>query len=116
MSRGGNISYAQTAFDDSTWENVTLPHESVVKGPLHLTDRMGCLLMDQVSASWARKQTDNESHLMFSELHEADLRSLIKRDRIHSPTHAWSIGNEVGGQTCYDERDIENGREYTLVV
>ena len=50
---------------------------------LRLTDRMGFLVMDEVFDSGERKKTDNDFQLIFPEWYEADLRSLIRRDRNH---------------------------------
>ena len=95
---------------------IRMSHNPPAPELLHLTDRMGFLVMDEVFDSWERKKTDNDFHLIFPEWHEADLRSMIKRDRNHPSIYAWSIGNEVGEQTCCGERGAEIGRELNAIV
>ncbi|KAF3047807.1 hypothetical protein E8E11_004842 [Didymella keratinophila] len=95
---------------------VRMSHNPPAPELLHLTDRMGFLVMDEVFDSWERKKTDNDFHLIFPEWHEADLRSMIRRDRNHPSIYAWSIGNEVGEQTCCGERGFEIGKELNAIV
>lgn len=79
---------------------VRMSHNPPAPELLHLTDRMGFLVMDEVFVSWERRKTDNDFHLIFPEWREANLRSMVRRDRNHPSIYAWSIGNEVGEQTC----------------
>lgn len=65
---------------------------------LYLTDRMGFLVIDEIFDSWERKKTPHDFHLIFPDWHEADLRSLLRRDRNHPSVFSWSFGNEVGEQ------------------
>ncbi len=65
---------------------------------LELTDRMGFLVMDEAFDVWARGKTPLDSHLIFADWHEQDLRALVRRDRNHPSVILWSIGNEVGEQ------------------
>lgn len=95
---------------------VRMSHNPPAPELLHLTDRMGFLVMDEVFDSWERRKTDNDFHLIFPEWHEADLRSMIRRDRNHPSIYAWSIGNEVGEQTCCGERGFEIGKELNAIV
>ncbi|KAF1933829.1 glycoside hydrolase family 2 protein [Didymella exigua CBS 183.55] len=95
---------------------VRMSHNPPAPELLHLTDRMGFLVVDEVFDSWERKKTDNDFHLIFPEWHEADLRSMIRRDRNHPSIYAWSIGNEVGEQTCCGERGFEIGKELNAIV
>jgi beta-galactosidase/beta-glucuronidase len=63
---------------------------------LDLTDRMGFLVVDEIFDVWERKKTPLDSHLIFPDWHERDLRALIRRDRNHPSVILWSFGNEVG--------------------
>ncbi|KAK2611504.1 hypothetical protein N8I77_004838 [Diaporthe amygdali] len=65
---------------------------------LDLTDRMGFLVIDEIFDSWQLNKTDNDFHLIFDDWHEADLRSMARRDRNHPSIFTWSYGNEVGEQ------------------
>ncbi|XPS94532.1 Beta-galactosidase [Ascochyta lentis] len=96
--------------------SIRMSHNPPAPELLDLTDRMGFLVMDEVFDSWERKKTDNDFHLIFPDWHEPDLRSMIRRDRNHPSIYAWSIGNEVGEQTCCGERGTEIGRELNAIV
>lgn len=65
---------------------------------LDLCDRMGFLVMDEAFDCWTYKKKDNDYHLLFDDWHEADLRSLIRRDRNHPSIIFWSMGNEIPEQ------------------
>jgi beta-galactosidase len=63
-----------------------------------MTDKMGFLVMDEVFDSWQRKKTPHDFHLIFEDWHEADARSMVRRDKNHPSVIMWSYGNEVGEQ------------------
>ena len=65
---------------------------------LELTDRMGILVVDEIFDVWERKKTALDTHLIFPDWHEQDLRSMLRRDRNHPSVVIWSVGNEVGEQ------------------
>lgn len=95
---------------------IRMAHNPPAPEFLDLTDRFGFLVMDEIFDSWERKKNDNDFHLIFPEWHEADLRSVIRRDRNHPSIYAWSVGNEVGEQTCCGERGAEIARLLTSIV
>ncbi|MBN1359729.1 MAG: DUF4982 domain-containing protein [Sedimentisphaerales bacterium] len=65
---------------------------------LELTDRMGFLVVDEIFDVWQRRKTPLDSHLIFPDWHEQDLRAWVRRDRNHPSVIIWSFGNEVGEQ------------------
>ncbi|KAI1736354.1 glycoside hydrolase family 2 protein [Xylaria scruposa] len=80
---------------------------------LELADRLGFLVYDEIFDCWGTQKTRNDFHLIFSDWHEPDLRSFIRRDRNHPSVIAWGIGNEIpeqssaaGGTTGRQLRDI----------
>ncbi|WP_457419755.1 beta-galactosidase GalB [Roseateles sp. P5_E7] len=77
---------------------IRLSHNPPDPALLALTDRMGLLVVDEIFDSWERKKTPLDFHLIFPDWHEADLRSMLRRDRNHPSIVMWSIGNEVGEQ------------------
>ncbi|RHW18494.1 DUF4982 domain-containing protein [Sphingomonas gilva] len=77
---------------------IRMSHNPPAPELLELTDRMGFLVIDEVFDVWERKKTPLDFHLIFPDWHEADLRSMLRRDRNHPSVILWSIGNEVGEQ------------------
>src|SRR6185436_4810314 len=65
---------------------------------LELTDRMGLLVMDELTDAWKSAKTPNDYSRLYAEWYEKDLRALIRRDRNHPSVILWSTGNEVREQ------------------
>lgn len=82
---------------------VRMSHNPPAPELLELTDRMGFLVMNEVFDSWERKKTPLDFHLIFPDWHEADARSVIRRDRNCPSIIIWSFGNEVGEQYTAEE-------------
>ena len=76
-----------------------LSHNPPAPEVLELCDRMGILVIDEIFDAWEVKKTNFDSHLLFKEWHEQDLRSMLRRDRNHPSVIMWSVGNEVLEQT-----------------
>ncbi|KAI0204095.1 glycoside hydrolase family 2 protein [Astrocystis sublimbata] len=90
---------------------------------LELADRMGFLVYDEIFDAWTTQKTRNDYHLLFSDWHEPDLRSFIRRDRNHPSVIAWGIGNEIpeqsssqGGAIARELRDIIRSEDLTRPV
>lgn len=77
---------------------IRMAHNPPAPELLDLTDKMGFLVINEVFDSWERKKTPHDFHLIFSDWHEADIRSFIRRDKNHPSIILWSYGNEVGEQ------------------
>ena len=82
---------------------IRMAHNPPAAELLDLADTMGFLVIDEVFDSWNLNKTDNDFHLIFSDWHEQDLRSMIRRDRNHPSIISWSFGNEVGEQRFPEE-------------
>ncbi|KAJ1323418.1 beta-galactosidase [Microdochium nivale] len=65
---------------------------------LDLADEMGFVVMNEAFDMWRQAKVANDYHLLFDDWHEADLRSLLRRDLNHPSVVAWSIGNEIPEQ------------------
>lgn len=85
-----------------------ISHNPPAPEVLELCDRMGILVIDEIFDAWERKKTNFDSHLLFKDWHEQDLRALLRRDRNHPSVIMWSVGNEVLEQTT--ERGAEIAR------
>lgn len=51
----------------------------------------------------AKRKNPLDFHLIFSDWHEPDIRSFIRRDKNHPSVIEWSFGNEVGEQYTGEE-------------
>ncbi|HEY4289596.1 MAG TPA: beta-galactosidase GalB [Puia sp.] len=85
---------------------IRLAHNPPAPELLDLTDRMGFLVVDEIFDCWEKGKNPHDFHLIFSDWHEADIRSFVRRDRNHPSVIAWSFGNEVGEQYTADSGAI----------
>ena len=65
---------------------------------LDLCDRMGFLVLDELTDTWTWPKKENGYAKLFGQWAEKDLVAMIRRDRNHPSVIAWSIGNECGEQ------------------
>ena len=65
---------------------------------LDLCDRMGFLVMDELTDTWTYPKKAHGYAELFDEWAEKDLVAMIRRDRNHPSVILWSIGNECGEQ------------------
>ena len=65
---------------------------------LDLCDRMGFLVLDELTDTWTWPKKENGYATLFNDWARKDLVALIHRDRNHPSVIAWSIGNECGEQ------------------
>lgn len=93
---------------------IRMAHNPPAPELLDMTDRMGFLVMDEVFDVWERRKTPFDSHLIFKDWHEPDLRAMMRRDFNHPSVIMWSIGNEVGEQ--YGGRGAAVAREVVAIA
>jgi beta-galactosidase len=77
---------------------IRMAHNPPAPELLELTDKMGFLVVNELYDVWERKKTPLDSHLIFPDWHEQDLRALMRRDGNCPSVIMWSLGNEVGEQ------------------
>ena len=65
---------------------------------LDLCDRMGFLVMDELTDTWTYAKKPHGYAELFEQWAQKDLTALIHRDRNHPSVILWSIGNECGEQ------------------
>jgi beta-galactosidase len=82
---------------------------------LELADQMGFLVIDEVFDTWLSKKTPLDTHLLFPDWHEPDLRAMLRRDRNSPSIILWSVGNEVGEQYA-GEQGAAVARELVEIV
>ena len=73
---------------------------------LNLCDRMGFLVMDELTDTWTIPKKPNGYASIFDEWAEKDLVDFIHRDYNHPSVILWSIGNECDEQGYADKWDI----------
>ena len=73
---------------------------------LDLCDKMGFLVLDELTDTWTVPKKENGYATLFDEWAEKDLVAMIRRDCNHPSVIAWSIGNEVGEQGIPDKWHI----------
>lgn len=79
--------------------SVRTSHNVPDQALLHLADKMGILILDEIFDTWNFEKTPNDFQHIFADWSEPDLRSFIRRDRNHPSVWAWSYGNEVQEQS-----------------
>ena len=73
---------------------------------LDLCDRMGFLVLDELTDTWTVPKKEHGYAELFDEWVEKDLVAMVRRDRNHPSVIAWSIGNECGEQGIAEKWDI----------
>lgn len=81
-------------------------HNPPAPGLLELCDRMGFLVIDELTDTWTIAKKPNGYASLFDEWAEKDLVDMIWRDRNHPSVVLWSIGNECAEQGYIDKWDI----------
>lgn len=76
---------------------------------LDLCDRMGFVVIDELTDTWTEPKKKNGYAAIFEDWHEPDFVSFIRRDRNHPSVIIWSTGNEVGEQGRTDKFDVSQG-------
>ncbi len=70
-------------------------HNPPARQMLDLCDRMGLLVIDELTDTWLLPKKPNGYGLLFDDWAQADMRAMIRRDRNHPCVILWSTGNEV---------------------
>ncbi len=73
---------------------------------LDLCDRMGFLVIDELTDTWTIAKKPEGYATLFADWAERDLVDMIRRDRNHPSVILWSIGNECAEQGYPDKWDI----------
>ena len=85
---------------------IRMSHNPPAPELLDLCDRMGFLVIDELTDTWTVPKKPNGYATIFNEWVEKDLVAMIHRDRNHPSIVMWSIGNEVGEQGIPDRWPI----------
>lgn len=70
-------------------------HNPVPEAFLNLADKMGFLIISELTDVWQKNKTDFDYANYFDSWIEKDVESWVKKDRNHPCLLLWSIGNEI---------------------
>lgn len=70
-------------------------HQPMSRAMLQACDRLGMLVMDELSDMWTRSKTEHDAANDFVEWWERDLDAMVHSARTHPSVFAYSIGNEI---------------------
>ena len=85
---------------------IRMSHNPPAPELLDMCDRMGFMVIDELTDTWTVPKKDNGYATLFDEWAEKDLTAMIRRDRNHPSVVLWSIGNECGEQGWPERWDI----------
>ena len=88
----------ETPFEEMGCNAIRTSHNPPAPEFLDLCDRMGFLVMDELTDTWTVPKKPHGYAELFEDWAEKDLVALIHRDRNHPSVILWSIGNECGEQ------------------
>ena len=70
-------------------------HNPASKALLDACDRLGMIVMDEAFDMWTQPKMRNDYARNFQEWWEADIDSMVRKDRNHPSVVLYSIGNEI---------------------
>ncbi|MDQ0577246.1 glycoside hydrolase family 2 TIM barrel-domain containing protein [Agromyces albus] len=70
-------------------------HQPMSRGMLDACDRLGMLVMDELTDVWTRSKSPEDGADQFLERWQADLKAMVAKDRNHPSVIIYSIGNEI---------------------
>ena len=77
------------------YNTVRCAHNPPSPAFLDACDRLGVMVIDEAFDVWRAGKLPHDYHRRFETYWDADLTSMIRRDRNHPSIVLWSIGNEV---------------------
>lgn len=70
-------------------------HNSISRSFLEACDRLGMLVLDELSDVWTEGKTSFDYSLVFAEWWERDVEAMVRKDFNHPSVFMYSIGNEI---------------------
>jgi beta-galactosidase len=91
-------------------------HNGISRTLLDACDRIGLLVMDELTDVWTTGKSSYDTSLTFPDWWERDLEALVRNDRNHPSVVMYSIGNEIleigrPGASAWGRRLAEKVRE-----
>lgn len=70
-------------------------HHPMSRAMLDACDRLGMLVMDELSDMWTRSKNNNDYSMNFQDYWEKDVEQLVAKDYNHPSVILYSMGNEI---------------------
>ncbi|MFR9235493.1 MAG: glycoside hydrolase family 2 TIM barrel-domain containing protein [Eisenbergiella massiliensis] len=70
-------------------------HHPMSRAMLDACDRLGMLVMDELSDMWTRSKNNNDYSMNFQDYWEKDVELLVAKDYNHPSVILYSMGNEI---------------------
>lgn len=70
-------------------------HHPMSRALLDACDRLGMLVMDELSDMWTRSKNNNDYSMNFQDYWEKDVELLVAKDYNHPSVILYSMGNEI---------------------
>lgn len=80
---------------DAGFNCIRSSHHPTSKAMLDACDRIGMLVLDELSDMWTRTKNNNDYALQFSDYWEKDVEQLVARDYNHPSVIMYISGNEI---------------------
>lgn len=80
---------------DAGFNAVRSAHNPLSRAALDACDRLGVLVMDELTDVWTKGKTDFDYSLAFPQWWERDVEAMVTKDANHPSVVLYSIGNEV---------------------
>ena len=79
----------------SGYNAIRCSHNPPAPALLAACDRLGMLVIDEAFDMWREGKNPYDYHLYFEKWWQADVASMVRRDRNHPSIIMWSVGNEI---------------------
>lgn len=87
--------YRCSKLKEAGFNSIRSAHHPISKEMLNVCDRMGMLVMDELSDMWLEMKNPYDYAQYFGKNWEQDIRSMIMKDFNHPSVILYSIGNEI---------------------
>jgi len=96
---------------NSGFNAIRTAHNPPSSALLDACDRLGMVVINEISDVWETAKRSQDYHLYFREWWQKDVESWVKRDRNHPSVIIWSIGNEI--RETFDSSGLRIARNLT---
>lgn len=84
-----------TILKEAGFNAIRSAHQPMSRAMLDACDRLGMLVMDELTDVWTRAKRPEDGSSTFTEWWQRDLEDMVRKDRNHPSVIMYSIGNEI---------------------